>query len=285
MVNSQPKNLTMIVGSFYIPKKDRGEDAHFFCLKSQVIGVADGVGACARRGIDAGEYARQLMSNVAEAVKDSDPSAVDPKSVLSAAFTRTVAPGASTACIISLAGNRLRAANIGDSGFAVIRGWKTVFRSPVQQCGFNTPCQLWMEKREPVEVAAEEMEVEVDCGDVVVAATDGLFDNMFPGELEEMVGSCFKEGMPPAMVARELAAAARRISLRRSGVTPFAMAAREAGIAHLGGGKVDDITVVVAYVVPSGFASVVRIFWQIFLDTFALLMHLLLSIFYLIGFC
>lgn len=73
---------------------------------------------------------------------------------------------------------------------------------------------------------------------------------MFPEELEEMVGSCFKEGMPPGMVARELAAAAQRKSMRRSGVTPFAMAAREAGIAHFGG-KVDDITVVVAYVIPS----------------------------------
>lgn len=167
MVNLQ-SNLTIIADSSYIPKKDRGHDAHFFCRKSQVIGVADGVGGCAKRGIDAGEYAGQLMRNAADSVKDSEPAAVDPKSVLRAAFVTTVAPGASTACIISLAGNRLRAANIGDSGFVVIRGRETVFRSPAQQFEFNTPYQLRMMKPGGVEEAAE-MEVEVCCGDVVVA--------------------------------------------------------------------------------------------------------------------
>ena len=36
----------------------------------------------------------------------------------------------------------IRAINLGDSGFIVIRDGSTVFRSPVQQYGFNFPYQL-----------------------------------------------------------------------------------------------------------------------------------------------
>ena len=44
-----------------------GEDAHFFC--SNAVGVADGVGGWAQYGVDAGEYARQLMTAGKEAVE------------------------------------------------------------------------------------------------------------------------------------------------------------------------------------------------------------------------
>ncbi|XP_057778316.1 probable protein phosphatase 2C 55 [Salvia miltiorrhiza] len=241
--------------SFYIPKerkppaKPDGEDAHFFFQKAQVIGVADGVGGWAKKGVDAGEYARELMRNAADAVKGcSVPAAVNPKSVLASAFAKTESPGSSTACIISLAGSRLRAVSIGDSGFAVIRGGRTVYRSPAQQSRFNAPYQLGGTSGEGLESAAE-MEVEVESGDVVIAATDGFFDNVFPEEAEGMVGRCLSHGMTSAMVARELATAAHSRSRQSDAVVPFGVAAREAGMEY-SGGKADDITVVVAYVMP-----------------------------------
>ncbi|KAH6831867.1 hypothetical protein C2S53_008360 [Perilla frutescens var. hirtella] len=245
----------MVADSHYIPKdnrnKPRGEDAHFFCRKAQVIGVADGVGGWAKRGIDAGEYARQLMTNAAASVENSSPADVDPKSVLVHAHRKTAAPGSSTACIISLAGNRLRAANVGDSGFAVIRGGKTVYRSPVQQHSFNTPYQIGIAGRDRPEAAAE-VAVGLESGDVVVAATDGLFDNVFPEEVETTVELCMtKYGVAPAPAARELAVAARRKSLERDTGSPFEAAARDAGFKGRGG-KRDDITVVVAYVIRDG---------------------------------
>ncbi|XP_057778317.1 probable protein phosphatase 2C 55 [Salvia miltiorrhiza] len=241
--------LTMIADSFYIPKenpaKPDGEDAHFFCRKAQVIGVADGVGGWAKKGIDAGEYARELMRNAADVVKDSRPADVDPKSVLVDAFAKTEAPGSSTACIISLAGNRLRAANVGDSGFAVIRGGRTVYRSPVQHYKFNAPYQLGPTSGSPKK--AEEIAVEMESGDIVVAATDGLFDNVFPKEVEAVVGRFPDAMMPPGRVARDLAEAARVKSLHIYDATPFELASYQAGFVRLGGKK-DDITVVVAYV-------------------------------------
>lgn len=62
-------------GSHYTPKdkggnpQSEGNDAHFICAEKNTIGMADGVGGLARYGVDAGKYARQLMSNVVTAVQ------------------------------------------------------------------------------------------------------------------------------------------------------------------------------------------------------------------------
>lgn len=59
---------------------------------------------------------------------------------------RTVVPpaGSSTACIVVLdrQSHRLHTANLGDSGFLVVRGGEVVHRSDEQQHYFNTPFQL-----------------------------------------------------------------------------------------------------------------------------------------------
>lgn len=53
-------------------------------------------------------------------------------------------PGSSTACIVVLdrQQHRLHTANLGDSGFLVVRGGEVVHRSDEQQHYFNTPFQL-----------------------------------------------------------------------------------------------------------------------------------------------
>lgn len=53
-------------------------------------------------------------------------------------------PGSSTACIVVLdrTSHRLHTANLGDSGFLVVRGGEVVHRSDEQQHYFNTPFQL-----------------------------------------------------------------------------------------------------------------------------------------------
>lgn len=52
--------------------------------------------------------------------------------------------GSSTACIVMLdrQSHRLHTANLGDSGFLVVRGGEVVHRSDEQQHYFNTPFQL-----------------------------------------------------------------------------------------------------------------------------------------------
>lgn len=52
--------------------------------------------------------------------------------------------GSSTACIVVLdrQSHQLHTANLGDSGFLVVRGGEVVHRSDEQQHYFNTPFQL-----------------------------------------------------------------------------------------------------------------------------------------------
>ena len=52
--------------------------------------------------------------------------------------------GSCTACILVLEGNQLHVANLGDSGFLVVRNGKVVYKSEPQQVSFNYPYQLHM---------------------------------------------------------------------------------------------------------------------------------------------
>lgn len=100
------RSLKLVSGSCYLPHPDKeetgGEDAHFICVDEQVIGVADGVGGWADMGVDAGQYARELMSNSVTAIKEEPKGSIDPARVLEKAHSSTKAKGSSTACIIAL---------------------------------------------------------------------------------------------------------------------------------------------------------------------------------------
>ncbi|GAB2283108.1 hypothetical protein Dimus_017639 [Dionaea muscipula] len=140
------ETLSLRSGPCYLPHPDKektgGEDAHFICVEEHVIGIADGVGGWADVGVDAGEYARRLMSNSVIAIKEELMGSIDPLKVLEKAHSLTKVRGSSTACIIALSNEVIHAINLGDSGFLIIRDGSTVFRSPVQQYGFNFPYQL-----------------------------------------------------------------------------------------------------------------------------------------------
>ncbi len=95
--------------------------------------------------------------------------------------------GSSTACVLMLnhSDAKIYTANMGDSGFLVVRGGKVVHRSQEQQHFFNTPFQLSLPPSElAADVladqpeAADNYEFKVEDGDVIMLATDGIFDNM-----------------------------------------------------------------------------------------------------------
>ena len=52
--------------------------------------------------------------------------------------------GSCTVCLLVVEGNELHAANLGDSGFMVVRNEKVVYKSRQQQVSFNFPYQLHM---------------------------------------------------------------------------------------------------------------------------------------------
>ncbi|KAL6283385.1 hypothetical protein ACE6H2_014314 [Prunus campanulata] len=261
----QNQKMKLVCGSCYCPKdnpeKPLGEDAHFISHFAQTIGVADGVGGWARKGIDAGEYARGIMNHAKEtathmAAVGATP--VDARKVLNEAYENNAdVQGSSTACILSFDKERgsLHALNVGDSGFLLFRESMCLYISPTQQRRFNCPYQLGNHVRGDRPEAAEEFEVEdMMPGDIIVLGTDGLLDNMFVSEIEEVLVAFNKVSGGRDCDCQELASTIAAVALFNSededNVTPFQMAAEKAGVEHVGG-KIDDITVVVATVVAS----------------------------------
>ncbi|KAK4372295.1 hypothetical protein RND71_007679 [Anisodus tanguticus] len=249
----------MVAGSFYIPKyiekKPLGEDASFICVKEQTIGVADGVGGWAKKGIDSGEYSRELMKNAESAVikqkLDDTSTSIDLMKVLNEALLNTKAKGSSTACILNLDNDTLRAINVGDSGFVVIRDGVIVYKSEIQQSRFNCPFQLGNGRGLDDSSVAMEVSVPVKAGDIVVLGTDGLFDNVHDFELETIVngGVDSWDTDVPETLAWRIAQYALDNSKDKEIYTPFSRECFKAGVEH-SGGKCDDITVIVANIWP-----------------------------------
>ncbi|XVF62444.1 hypothetical protein PTKIN_Ptkin09bG0008300 [Pterospermum kingtungense] len=251
------KTLMLVSGSCYLPHPAKeatgGEDAHFICANEQAIGIADGVGGWAEVGIDAGKFARELMSNSVKAIQDEPKGSIDPARVLEKAHSGTKSQGSSTACIIALTEEGLiHAINLRDSGFIVVRDGCTVFRSPVQQRGFNFTYQLGSGNKGDLPSSGQVFRIPVLPGDVIVAGTDGLFDNLYNNEVTAVVVHALRAGFNPELTAKQIAALARERAVDRYRQTPFAKAAQDAGLRYYGG-KLDDITVVVSYI--TGFAN------------------------------
>ncbi|ESQ55781.1 hypothetical protein EUTSA_v10025106mg [Eutrema salsugineum] len=248
------KPLKLVSGSCYLPHPDKeetgGEDAHFICAEEQALGVADGVGGWAELGIDAGYYSRELMSNSVHAIQDEPKGSIDPARVLEKAHTCTKSQGSSTACIIALTDQGLQSINLGDSGFMVVREGHTVFRSPVQQHDFNFTYQLESGSNGDLPSSGQVFTVAVAPGDVIIAGTDGLFDNLYNNEITAIVVHAVRGGIDPQVTAQKIAALARQRAQDKNRQTPFSTAAQDAGFRYYGG-KLDDITVVVSYVAAS----------------------------------
>lgn len=245
------EKLKLLSGSCYLPHPAKeatgGEDAHFISTDEHVIGVADGVGGWADLGVDAGLYAKELMRNSMSAIKDEPEGTIDPTRVLEKAYMSTKARGSSTACIITLKDQGIHAVNLGDSGFVVVRDGRTVLRSPSQQHDFNFTYQLESGGGSDLPSSAQVFHFPVAPGDVIVAGTDGLFDNLYNNEISGVIVEALRVGLEPQIAAQKIAALARQRATDKNRQSPFASAAQEAGYRYYGG-KLDDITVVVSYV-------------------------------------
>jgi len=198
--------------------------------------------------------------------------------------------GSSTACLVSLhpVRSELIAANVGDSGFLLLRRATSqanldergkqgtldisaslpasadaslthhvAFRSPQQLRAFNAPFQLGRAPDELPGVRDDRFETPHDAalvrvpivdGDVVVLATDGLFDNMPEADVLALLEE--NAGESEEVLAERIATRAQEMSLDNSVDSPFALLAKDNDIMW-GGGRPDDITVIVATVVDT----------------------------------
>lgn len=245
--------LHLETGAAMIPhptKKNKlGEDAYFVTADGCSFGVADGVGGWVLRGIDSGLYSRLLMQ-MSELFSESKTINAHPKQVLWAAYKQTQIAGSCTACLVKVKRDQLHATNVGDSGFLVIRGSTVVFQSPLQQHSFNFPYQLGRTKPNiaaETPARAQVFKVQLQPGDILIAGTDGLFDNVFPEETAALVRHARTRGQSATAAAKQLAKYTFTKATNSRHMSPFAYAAQAHGHKYVGG-KLDDITVVVSYV-------------------------------------
>jgi len=231
-----------------------GEDAYFLSGDMKAIGVADGVGGWADIGVDPAEYSRRLMEGGKISAEASTFNR-DPLRIMQDAYKHSMeVQGSSTCCIITLEGLRLNAANLGDSGFMVLRGTDIVYRTKEQQHSFNFPYQIGTGSADKPE-HSQRILVEVQQGDLIIVGTDGLWDNLFDEDIIEVVSQSYSD---PASIAQVIARQAHLIANNKDILSPFSKSARSNGYPLASGGKLDDITVVVGRVVlnPSSAAYV-----------------------------
>jgi protein phosphatase PTC7 len=213
----------------------------------------------------------------------------DPKAMILQAQKETKLPGASTLCVVEIdKSGQLRAANVGDSGFKVIRGGEVVFESTPSQHYFNCPFQLgYMPLSADADDAnecAEQYSFKAMEGDVIVVASDGVFDNVFNEELVRVVGNSCSQGLSyetMAKCAEDIVLVSRAHAEDKTYASPYSLEAEKyaketgtkvkvpsgGGGGLFGGlnkmmgkgggrgGKMDDITVVCAFVGPTAEAQ------------------------------
>ncbi|XBJ27193.1 hypothetical protein VPH35_004494 [Triticum aestivum] len=193
--------LLLTSGAAILPHPSKaatgGEDAYFI-EHNGWFGVADGVGQWSFEGINAGLYARELMDGCKKVIAESEGgSELSPEQVLSKAAAEARSPGSSTVLVAHFDGQLLHVSNIGDSGFLVIRNGEVHAKSKPMVYGFNFPHQI--EKGVDPLTLVENYTIDIEEGDVIIAATDGLFDNVYEQESAAMISKSLQADLKPAV--------------------------------------------------------------------------------------
>ncbi|KAL8688020.1 MAG: hypothetical protein Q9218_005963 [Villophora microphyllina] len=283
-----------------------GQDAFFVSnvgsSGSTAFGVADGVGGWSDSGIDSADFSHALCRYLTKNARDNaEEQKLGAQTLLQQGYVdvvadKTIPGGGSTACIaVGHADGHLEVANLGDSGFIQFRLNAVHNSSNPQTHAFNTPYQLSIIPPRilarsrifggtPLHDFPQDASVthhQVRHGDVLVFATDGVWDNLNPSELLQIVSrhmtgfQGWKAGQQGTEVGEELGALTQEGGIPKEKEntlqTSIAVAITgEAKAASLDtkrdgpfakeihkfyphedyrGGKVDDITTVVALVV------------------------------------
>ncbi|CAA7271708.1 unnamed protein product [Cyclocybe aegerita] len=262
---------------------DAGED--FFFVQEMrnssgvSFGVADGVGGWVDSGYDPALFSQALMyhahrysRNAWAGEPEIDPTMdyeereqiegweMTPFECLDLAYggvlrEKYVQAGSSTACIISLNASSgvLRSANLGDSGYSIIRSTSVIHRQRAQTHFFNCPKQL---TKLPANAGrkfaracvdspgeADTYETKLRDGDIVVAYTDGFSDNVFPSEMVTICSLVARTGGTEdeqvQNMADRMVEYARQCMKSKTRVSPFERDASRQGM-YFRGGKPDE---------------------------------------------
>ncbi|KAK8641609.1 hypothetical protein V6N13_011002 [Hibiscus sabdariffa] len=265
-LNPIRSEVSFCIGTHLIPhpnKVDRGgEDAFFVSnINGGVIAVADGVSGWAERNVDPSLFSKELMANASSLVGDLEVN-YDPRILIRKAHAATSSTGSATAIVAMLERNgTMKVASVGDCGLRVIRKGQIIFSTTPQEHYFECPYQLSSELIGQTYLDAVVSSVELVEGDIIVMGSDGLFDNVFDGEIVSTVA----RHSDVVEAAKALANLASNHSMDSRFESPYSLEARSKGFdvpfwkkilgMKLTGGKLDDITVIVGQVVTSPAAA------------------------------
>jgi len=295
-------------------RPDSGQDAFFISRVGEssdvALGVADGVGGWIDSGVDPADFAHGFCDYMAHAAYTYQPERDVPpynaRSLMQRGYEdicrdESVLAGGSTACVAIAKGDgTLEVANLGDSGFVQLRLNAIHNYSEAQTHAFNTPYQLSIVPEKVLKQAAafggtqlcdfpkdaNVSQHSLRHGDVLVFASDGVWDNLSSQDILRIVsrlmigarawehtedGISVGSSLPQFILTDDGKSGADEIPSLQSflavGITGEAKAAsvntkvdgpfaREVQKyypnEHWRGGKVDDICVVVAIVVEEG---------------------------------
>ncbi len=187
-----PPMFMLEIGSRTIGKQmpliDKNDDAYFGNVNA--MGVFDGVSACNREVGDVGVFSRKLSLLCAASESNPYRRLVDADSIITE-------KGLATACVARVAGSRLQVANLGDSGFRVLRDCKMIARSVDQflrMAHGDCPYALGRYRHSQYDPScADPYVIELHKGDVVVLGSDGLYDSMSDAMIESVARGTAQE--------------------------------------------------------------------------------------------
>jgi protein phosphatase PTC7 len=295
-------------------RPDSGQDAFFIARIGEssdvALGVADGVGGWVDSGVDPADFSHGFCDYMAHAAYTHKPEEwrvpIGARSLMQRGYEDicndpTVPAGGSTACVaIVRESGKLEVANLGDSGFVQLRLNAVHTYSEPQTHAFNTPYQLsvvpkQLRARQAAFGGSQLCDFPKDAnaslhslrhGDVLVFASDGVWDNLSRHDILKIVsklmigarawihtenGISVGAEMSKFVMTDDAKSGAEEIPSLQSflalGITSEAKAAstntkkdgpfarevqREYPHENWRGGKVDDICVVVAIVCEEG---------------------------------
>lgn len=214
---------------------------------SKWLGVANGVSQWSFEGTDPGVYAQELMRTCEDILLNTtNASITNSVDLLCRCVKETNMSGSSNILIANFDGQALHVANIGDTGFLIIRHGAVYKKSSPLLHEFHFALQV-EDRDDPLQLV-EEYIIELEEGDIVVSATDGLFDNLYEPEIAMIVSKSLQAGMKPEVVANLLATRAQEVGKSAYVRSPFSDAAQAAGYMGYTGGKQDNVAVIVSLV-------------------------------------
>lgn len=306
------------------PKSERfasGQDAFFVSgmgdSNAVALGVADGVGGWEESGVDPADFSHSFCDYMALAAYKNKADGgigtvpLTARSLMQKGYDqvcndKSIHAGGSTACVaIASEDGTLEVANLGDSGFVHLRLNAVHFYSEPQTHAFNTPYQLSVVPVSMLARAAafgggqlcdypKDADVTVHDlkhGDVLIFASDGLWDNVFNSNILKQTswlmtasgawkmssdgGIQVADDLAPVLtkaedstegpatlqsaVALKIATMAKACSQSKRLDGPFAKEVQKHyPYENWHGGKVDDICVVVMIVSEEGKSSAVK---------------------------